>query len=275
MPTRAGPGRTEARRPRLTPQALRNRRAWERWARPYEARHRATLRRGDGLGWGLWHIPESELDLLGPVRGKRLLELGCGAAHWSVGLARRGARVTGLDVSPRRLAQARSEMARAGVEFPLVEASAESVPLPSRSFDIVFCDWGAMTFCDPYRTVPEVARLLRPGGVFAFSNASVFRSLCQEHRSDRIGTRLRYDYFTLHRIRYPGEVDFQLPTGEWLRLFRDCGFAVEKMIEPRSPARGRTTYLTAAEARWGRRWPQEVLWKLRRTGALERPKGRA
>ena len=60
----------------------------------------------------------------------------------------------------------------AGVDFPLIHASAEAVPLPDASFDIVFCDHGAMTFADPYRTVPEAARLLRPGGLFAFNQGS-------------------------------------------------------------------------------------------------------
>ncbi len=225
------------------------------------------------MGWGVCHLPESELRLLGPVRGKRVLELGCGAGWWSIGLARKGARVTGLDVSPRRLAQAREEMARAGVDFPLVEASAEAVPLPSRSFDVVFCDWGALTFCDPYRTVPEVARLLRPGGVFAFSNSSVLRTLCQDRRTDRMSPRLRYDYFGLHQVAFPEEVVFQLPTSEWLRLFRENGFVVENMVEPRVPEGARTPYLTRRESTWGRRWPLEVLWKLRKTRKASRPSG--
>ena len=48
--------------------------------------------------------------------------------------------------------------------MPLVQASAEAVPVADASFDIVFCDHGAMNFADPYKTVREVARLLRPGG---------------------------------------------------------------------------------------------------------------
>ncbi|TMC92230.1 MAG: class I SAM-dependent methyltransferase, partial [Chloroflexi bacterium] len=82
-----------------------------------------------------------------------MLELGCGAARWSIALAKLGARPVGLDLSSQQLQHARRLMQEAGVEFPLIEASAEEVPLPDTSFDIVFCDWGAMTFCDPYRTV--------------------------------------------------------------------------------------------------------------------------
>ncbi len=216
------------------------------------------------MAWGLWRVPESELRLLGPVRGKRILELGCGAAQWSVGLAMKGAHVTGVDVSPRRLAQARQEMKRSGVDFPLIEASAEAVPLPARSFDIVFCDWGAMTFCDPFRTIPEVSRLLRPGGVFVFSNSSVFRSLCQDRRTDRIGPRLRYGYFGLHRIAFRDEVDFQLPFSGWIRLFRKNGLAIEDLVETRPSPGATSSYLGRGETAWARHWPLEVIWKLRR-----------
>ena len=80
-----------------------------------------------------------------------------------IALAQSGARPVGLDFSSQQLKHARRLMEEAGIDFPLIEASAEDVPLPDASFDIVFCHWGAMTFCDPQKTVPEVARLLRPG----------------------------------------------------------------------------------------------------------------
>ncbi len=238
---------------------------WERSAAEYESRNRRTLARGSAMGWGMWHRPEAELHVLGDVDGKDILELGCGAARWSVELAQHGARMVGLDFSATRLEQARVEMARAGVDFPLLQASAEAVPLPSERFDIVFCDWGAVTFTDPYRTVPEVTRLLRPGGLFAFSNSSPFRSLCQNRTSDRMSSRLVYDYYDLHRIAYPDEVNFNLPYGEWIRLFREHCLAVEDLIELRPAPGTRTTYLNANEVEWARHWPMEALWRVRKT----------
>jgi SAM-dependent methyltransferase len=154
----------------LTAQAARNRAAWDALSDEYEAQHGAALAATGGLAWGTSRAPESELGVLGDVDGKDVMELGCGAAQWSIALARRGARPVGLDVSGRQLEHARRLMTEAGIEFPLVHASADAVPLPDASFDIVFCDHGAMTFADPYRTVPEVARLLRPGGLFAFNH---------------------------------------------------------------------------------------------------------
>ena len=81
-------------------------------------------------------------------------------------------------------------MGAAGVDFPLVHASAEDVPLPDVSFDVVFCDHGGMTFGDPYRTVPEAARLLRPGGLFAFSHHSPIETIHWALDEETVGEKL-------------------------------------------------------------------------------------
>lgn len=156
----------------LSEHAHKNKALWEATSDSYEERNAVALSGEKAMAWGLWRIPEAELHVLGDVAGKDILELGCGAARWSIALAGRGARPTGIDLSTRQLQHARRLMEETGVSFPLIEASAEAVPLPDASFDIVFCDWGAMTFCDPQLTVPEVARLLRPRGLFAFSTAT-------------------------------------------------------------------------------------------------------
>ena len=200
--------------------------------------------------------------MLGDVAGKDILEFGCGAARWSIALARLGARPVGLDLSSRQLAHARRLMAAAAVDFPLIEASAEAVPLPDASFDIVFCDWGAMTFCDPYRTVPEAARLLRPGGLFAFSGATPIQFICSDVRTDRIERYLVNDYFGLTRLEWPDSVDFQLPYGEWIRLFRRNSLLVEDLIETRPSPGTSSTYRNEEENEWARRWPMEQIWRL-------------
>src|SRR5947209_2329891 len=168
----------------LSEHARKNRAVWEATSDSYEQRHAASLGGKHGMAWGLWRIPEAELHILAEVAGKDVLELGCGAARWSIALAKLGARPVGLDLSSQQLQHARRLMQEAGVEFPLIEASAEEVPLPDTSFDIVFCDWGAMTFCDPYRTVPEASRFLRPGGLFAFSGSTPFQFVCQDVKTD-------------------------------------------------------------------------------------------
>ena len=187
---------------------------------------------------------------------------------------RAGARPVGLDNSARQLEHARRLMAEAGVDFPLVHASAEEVPLRTVRFDIVFCDHGAMTFADPYRTVPEAARLLRPGGLFAFSHHSPIETICWELGAEVVGDRLVIDYFGMHRVDDGEDVFYQLPYGEWIRLFRANGFVIEDLIEPR-PAPGATSsYRQPEELEWARRWPAESIWRLRRTADTDSRAGR-
>ena len=183
---------------RLWPTSSTNRAFWNADERRLPARHGPDIR-VERPGWGVWQIPEDEVHALGPVEGKDVLELGCGAAQWSIGLARKGAHAVGLDLSERQLAHARKLMAEADVHFPLVESSAESTPFAKESFDVVFCDHGAIGFTDPYKTIPEAARVLRPGGLLAFSMMTPFADACWPGGNETPGSELSVDYFGMHR----------------------------------------------------------------------------
>lgn len=215
-----------------------------------------------GKAWGAFRIPERRLRLLGEVGGKRVLELGCGAADWSIALARDGAHAVALDFSRTRLEQAREAVERAQVPVSLVHARAERIPYPDGYFDIVLSDYGATTFADPERTIGQVGRVLRTGGIFVFAHASPFRSLTEDLRSDRLHRRFVRDYFGMRTLRRPKNVEFQLPYGEWIRLFGSCGFAVEQLVEPKAPATRQSTYFSVQDQQWARHWPVESIWKL-------------
>ncbi|HEX7477417.1 MAG TPA: class I SAM-dependent methyltransferase [Polyangiales bacterium] len=247
----------------LSDESRTNQRAWDEAADDYQARHAALLGVRE-LSWGVWGIPESRLHVLGDVAGKDVLELGAGAAQWSILLAQQGGRPVALDISERQLAHGRELMRQAGVDFPLVHASSESVPLPDRSFDIIFTDHGGMTYGNPERTVPEAARLLRAGGSFAFLVASPWLTICYDDKRQAVAGELLHDYFELGRYEDDGLVAYQLPYGAWIRLFRRHGFAVEDLIELRPDPGANTSYSNYVSPDWARRWPAECLWKLRR-----------
>jgi SAM-dependent methyltransferase len=248
----------------LSEHAARNQADWNARADEYQARHGSQLAEHDGLTWSGWNLPEADLQVLGDVAGRDVLELGCGGAQWSIGLAREGARVTALDLSERQLEYARRAMEAAGVDFPLVHASAEAVPLPDESFDIVFCDHGAMSFTDPYRSVPEVVRLLRPGGLLAFSHMSPLIELCWPQDADGPDQSLHRDYFSLYQLAGDDEVSFNLPYGAWFRLFRANDLEVLDLIEPRPAADATSSYWNQQTHEWARRWPVECIWRLRK-----------
>jgi SAM-dependent methyltransferase len=240
-----------------------NREYWNARAVGYQADHGPQLAM-HGAAWGLWQIPEDELRILGDVAGRDIVELGCGAAQWSIALAKRGAHPVGVDLSEEQLTHGRRLMAEAGIDFPLIRASAEEVPLPDASFDIGFCDHGAFTFADPLRLVPEAARLLRDRGLLAFNMSTPLQEICWPLEGEEVTDRLSMDYFGLHALDTGDHVEFNLPYGEWIRLFRRNGFVVEDLVELRPAADATSTYRTEHAREWARRWPMEHIWKVRR-----------
>ena len=141
------------------------------------------------------------------------------------------------------------------------------MPLADRSFDLVFCDHGAMSFCDPRRSVPEVSRLLRTGGRLAFAQVTPWPYLAWNPKRDRVTRKLRRPYFGMRRFddgEGQGTIDFQLPYGEWIRLFRANGLVVDDLVELQAP-RGADTTFADFEPRWARRWPAEHIWCAHKT----------
>jgi SAM-dependent methyltransferase len=219
--------------------------------------------------WGIWGIAESELHLLPEaLDGKDAIELGCGTAYVSAWLARRGARVTGIDNSPEQLETARRLQREHGLQFPLLLGNAESVPLPDASFDFAISEYGAVLWADPYRWVPEAARLLRSGGELVFLTNSLLLMLCvPELEVDGPATehllRPQFGFFRSEWADADG-VEFHLPHGKWIALLRDSGFEVLELQELRPPVGATTTYTNLATPEWAQRWPSEEVWRARR-----------
>jgi hypothetical protein len=94
---------------------------------------------------------------------------------------------------------------------------------------------------------------------------SPFYDIAYAPDADHAVERLVGDYFGLYRqVDEDGTVEFNLPYGTWIRLFRDCGLVIEDLIEPRPPAGATSTYRDAEDAAWSRRWPAECIWRLRK-----------
>jgi SAM-dependent methyltransferase len=252
----------------LPEHVARNRAAWDTYAADYAEPGRRNWKASEPR-WGIWGIAESALRLLPEsLEGKDAIELGCGTAYVSAWLARRGARVTGIDNSPAQLTTARQLQSAFGLEFPLLLGNAEQVPLPDASFDLAISEYGASLWADPYRWIPEAARLLRPGGDLIFLINSALFMLCVPDEEDvPPDDRLLRDYFGMHRFEWPDDpaVEFHLNHGDCLRLLRGSGFEVTDLIELRPPERASTRYRFIT-LDWARRWPAEEVWKARKRG---------
>jgi SAM-dependent methyltransferase len=184
----------------------------------------------------------------------------------SAWLARRGARPVGIDNSQAQLRTARALQREFGLEFPLLHGNAEDVPLPDASFDLAISEYGASIWCDPYRWIPEAARLLRPAGQLIFLTNGVLAMLTiPDQENGAAGDRLLRPYFGMHRFEWSDDdsVEFHLPHGELLALMRQSGLVVEQLLEIRPPDGSRTRY-PFITLDWAQRWPCEEVWKARK-----------
>jgi hypothetical protein len=116
--------------------------------------------------------------------------------------------------------------------------------------------------------VPESARVLRHGGVLAFSGGTAFEVVCLNDETDTWDATLHRPYFGLRKRVFNDEdgivVEFELGYGDWIRLFRRSGFVVEALVEVQPPEGAISTYRSEEETEWARRWPMEQIWKVRK-----------
>jgi len=218
-----------------------SRRWWDDAADAYQAEH------GDFLGaarfvWGPEGLDEADAGLLGDVRGARVLEVGCGAAQAARWLADQGARPVGVDLSAGQLRHAQTLAGRTGIVVPLVQADATALPFADGSFDLAVSAYGAVPFAaDQVALHTEVARVLRPGGRWAFSVSHPLRWALPDS-PDEDGLVVRHSYFD--RTPYveqdesgrPTYVEHHRTLGDRVRDLTASGFVLVDLVEPEWPA---------------------------------------
>jgi SAM-dependent methyltransferase len=217
-----------------------NRRDWDRSADDYQAEHGEFLR-DVGFVWSPEGLDESEARLLGDLRGRRVLEVGCGAGQCARWLRGQGATVVGLDLSFRQLQHSHRLDGVTGTPVPVVCATATRIPLADRSFDLACSAFGALPFiADVEVVMSEVARVLRPGGRWVFAVTHPMRWMFDDDPTEH-GMRVTRSYFD--RTPYveedeegrPSYVEHHHTLGDWVRAVVSAGFVVEDLIEPEWP----------------------------------------
>jgi SAM-dependent methyltransferase len=124
-----------------------------------------------------------------------------------------------------------------------------------------------MGFTDPTRTVPEVARVLRAGGRFVFCGTTPFIFVTWPMVDGPPGRTLERSYFDSRRMLWNEDdpsFEYQMPYGEWIRLFRANGFVIEDLIELRPAPNAETAFTDYVTLEWARDFPAEQIWKVRK-----------
>jgi SAM-dependent methyltransferase len=251
----------------MTDHLTENQRFWDAYAPKWIERGEAAWR-AEQPYWGIWATPESELALIpSDLAGRSVVELGCGTGYVSRWFEQRGASVTAVDLSRQQLATAKRFAAQFQSEITFIQSNAEATPLPNRCADIVVSEYGAAIWCDPYRWIPEAARLLVPGGRLIFLGHSPWAMVCTDDDGEAVTNAMKRSYFELHRVDWtdaaidPGGIEFNLPLSKWFRLFREQGFRLDDYLEIQAPMnKSPDQFSTPWE--WARAYPSEQVFKL-------------
>lgn len=230
--------------------AAANRSWWDAEAGAYYAEHGAFLG-DDEFVWGPEGWRESELGLLGPVDGRRVLEIGAGAGQCARWLAGRGAKVVATDLSAGMVRQGLDLNLRVtppAVAVPFVQCDAVALPFEDQTFDLTFTAYGAVPFiADTSRLMREVARVLRPGGSFVFSTTHPFRWAFPDDPGPG-GLTVNQSYFD--RTPYveadsDGEatyVEHHRTIGDRVRELVSAGLLLKDLVEPEWPTRNEQSW---------------------------------
>ena len=137
-----------------------------------KARLRATWIAGDFGQIAKFLAEEAErfVDRLGLKPGMKVLDVACGTGNLALPAARLGATVTGVDIAPNLIEQARATAAAEGLTARFDEGDAEALPYDDAGFDVVMTMYGAMFAPRPELVAAELKRVTKPGGVIAMAN---------------------------------------------------------------------------------------------------------
>jgi SAM-dependent methyltransferase len=224
-----------------------NRRWWDAEADDYLAEHGAFL--GDArFVWCPEGLSEAEAHLLGDVAGRRVLEVGAGAAQCARWLLAADADPVALDLSGAMLRRGRELGRSSGLDVPLVQADAARLPFADASFDLACSAYGAVPFvADSAAVMREVARVLRPGGRWVFSVSHPVR-WCFPDDPGSEGLVAGHSYFD--RTPYVEQddggqatyVEHHRTLGDRVREITAAGLRLVDLVEPEWPAENTRTW---------------------------------
>jgi ubiquinone/menaquinone biosynthesis C-methylase UbiE len=191
---------------------------------------------------------EDKLQLLGDLKGLRVIELGCGAGQNSIALARAGARVTALDFAESQLDKGRALAQKEKIDIEFIARDISDLsPYDDSSFDLGFSSCTISFVEDIVKTFAEAFRVLVPGGRFVLCDMHPLQYILDEidggvkfnhpYPSDKpITMRWSWDFEARNGQKKlsAGFMHYVRPLSAYHNALVDAGFAVERILEPKS-----------------------------------------
>jgi len=237
--------------------------AWDRYAADYQAEARLPT---DVAHYGPDIPTEGDLRLVGDVRGKRVLELGCGGAQSSIAFAKQGASVTGVDFSGEQLAYARQLCEQENVKVELRHGDlADLAFLRSDSVDVVFSAYAFGFVEDLGRVFRQVHRVLKVGAPLVFSVEHPAYALIDDDAEQPLLVRRSYfDLAPVVRTRSGVELTSRHHTFADLCMgLVHASYRLESILEPEPLVNG------PRSAQWREAFryvPRTIIFKARKEG---------
>ncbi len=231
----------------------------------YQKRHKIST---EYVHYGPSCPTEDELNLLGDVEGKKIIELGCGGAQCSIALSKKGAICTGVDLSREQLKFARKLAEKNRVKVELIEGDIEHLDMiDDNCFDIAF---SAAAFCwtqsldDVFK---EAFRILKENGLLVFSTSHPFFD-CLDEEPQAEDLKIKRSYFQkniLFKEHTEITINYVLPTiSDIVNSLINNGFVIEKVLEPEPVEEKFGTYTSSSQLEVLKMIPATIIFKARK-----------
>lgn len=228
--------------------------SWDSVSEYYQKVHKISP---NHIHYGPFLQTESELKLLGNVRGRKVLEIGRGGGQCSIAFAKKGAKVTGMDLSSKQIEFAKNLAKKEKVNVDFIVGNIENLkPIKSASIDIVFSAYAFEYVKNLKKCFSESYRVLKANGLFVFSLDHPFKEV--------------FDFGTLKVTSsyYKKGVDywkFETTDGKMRKFYNfrrtlesmvsdlvDQGFVIERILEPAPIGKDKAWD-------WSKEYPLEIL----------------
>jgi len=216
---------------------------WDETSKWYQAESKIPI----AVHYGPGSPNDDKLGLIGKVKGKRILEIGCGGAQCSIAFAKLGAKVTAIDISTEQLKFAKKLAEQNRVRVDFYQGDIKRLwQISSNSQDIVFSAYALLYVDDLRKCFSEVKRVLKKDGLFVFSLGHPFWTVIANKPRDARRFGPKYSYFDTGKFenveRWPDGslhkfVMYRHTISDLYGTLTGAGFVVESILEPDSRKR--------------------------------------